>query len=92
MAKLRSIPPRQGAASSRPRPGAGNRQIVSGAAPSRSAALSDRRLAIALTGYADPGDALRAHAAGFQMHLAKPVSPAELLRGIARLGGRLDPR
>ena len=46
--------------------------------------------ALALTAYADPEDAQKAFAAGFQLHLAKPVTPAELLRGMARLVGRLD--
>jgi CheY-like chemotaxis protein len=35
--------------------------------------------AIALTGYATAEDGARALAAGFQLHIAKPVDPAELL-------------
>ena len=34
--------------------------------------------AIALTGYASPKDSQRAIAAGFNIHLAKPIDPAEL--------------
>ncbi|MGH2578938.1 MAG: hybrid sensor histidine kinase/response regulator, partial [Actinomycetota bacterium] len=41
--------------------------------------------AIALTAYAQPQDRVRALRAGFQMHVAKPVEPAELIRVIASL-------
>jgi hypothetical protein len=41
--------------------------------------------AIALTGYATRRDRERAFAAGYQLHLAKPVEPAELVAAIARL-------
>jgi PAS domain S-box-containing protein len=41
--------------------------------------------AIALTAFASKDDAALARAAGFHMHLAKPVDPAELVRAIARL-------
>ena len=41
--------------------------------------------AVALTAYAAPEDRLRALQAGFGMHLAKPVDPAELLASIADL-------
>jgi CheY-like chemotaxis protein len=44
--------------------------------------------AIALTGYATRKDRDRALAAGYQLHLAKPVEPAELIASIARLLGR----
>ena len=44
--------------------------------------------AIALTAFARPEDAVRAHDAGFQMHLAKPVEPEELVRTVAHLAGR----
>lgn len=44
--------------------------------------------AAALTAYARPEDAARAREAGFQMHLSKPVEPAELVRIVARLAGR----
>jgi PAS domain S-box-containing protein len=44
--------------------------------------------AIALTAYGRSVDAARALAAGFQLHLPKPVLPADLLAGIARVTGR----
>jgi PAS domain S-box-containing protein len=40
---------------------------------------------IALTGYAAPEDGQRALDAGFQLHMPKPIDPAELLELIARL-------
>ncbi|HWQ32109.1 MAG TPA: PAS domain S-box protein [Blastocatellia bacterium] len=45
--------------------------------------------AIALTAYARVEDRLRALATGFQMHVSKPVEPAELLTITASLTGRL---
>jgi ATP-binding cassette subfamily B protein len=49
----------------------------------------DRRLpAIALTGLARPENRLMALMAGFQLHLAKPVDPAELIGALATLAGR----
>lgn len=45
--------------------------------------------AIALTAYAQTQDRLRALAAGFHHHVAKPVEPAELATVIASLTGRL---
>jgi PAS domain S-box-containing protein len=47
--------------------------------------------AIALTAYARSEDRQRALLAGYQMHLAKPVDPRELIAGIASLL-RLPPR
>lgn len=44
--------------------------------------------AVALTAYARVEDRLRALSAGYQMHLAKPVEPAELAVVIASLVGR----
>jgi CheY-like chemotaxis protein/two-component sensor histidine kinase len=41
--------------------------------------------ALALTGYATRRDRERAFSAGFQLHLAKPVEPAELVAAIASL-------
>ena len=43
--------------------------------------------AMALTAYARPEDRDRALAAGFELHLAKPVEPAVLVRAVARLAG-----
>ena len=51
--------------------------------------LHDSRIrnvpAIALTAYARIDDRQRALLAGFQMHVAKPVEPRELIAGIASL-------
>jgi signal transduction histidine kinase/DNA-binding response OmpR family regulator len=44
--------------------------------------------AIALTAYARDEDRVRALAAGFQMHLPKPIEPAELISAVASLCGR----
>src|SRR5262249_28094790 len=46
--------------------------------------------AIALTGYAQTQDRMRALAAGFQHHVPKPVEPEELATVIASLTGRLS--
>jgi CheY-like chemotaxis protein len=45
--------------------------------------------AIALSAFARPEDRRNALIAGFQMHLAKPVDPAELVLAIASLRGRI---
>ncbi|HUQ33700.1 MAG TPA: response regulator [Pyrinomonadaceae bacterium] len=44
--------------------------------------------AIALTAYATPEDRVRVLSAGFQMHIAKPVEPEELVTVIANLAER----
>ncbi|HEY0512361.1 MAG TPA: ATP-binding protein [Thermoanaerobaculia bacterium] len=44
--------------------------------------------AVAVTAFASPEDRQRALAAGFQVHLAKPVDPRELAHVIASLAGR----
>jgi signal transduction histidine kinase/DNA-binding response OmpR family regulator len=44
--------------------------------------------AVALTAYAGAEDSRRALAAGFQMHLAKPVDPQALIATLARIAGR----
>jgi CheY-like chemotaxis protein len=44
--------------------------------------------AIALTAFAGPTDRQKALQAGFQLHLTKPVDPAELSAAIATLTGR----
>jgi CheY-like chemotaxis protein len=41
-----------------------------------------------VTAFASPEDRQRALAAGFQVHLAKPVDPKELTSVIASLAGR----
>ncbi len=43
--------------------------------------------ALALTAYATEQDQKQALAAGFQMHLAKPIDPAELVTVVAELAG-----
>ncbi|MFY9611381.1 MAG: ATP-binding protein, partial [Blastocatellia bacterium] len=45
--------------------------------------------AVALTAYAGVEDRMKALAAGFQMHVPKPVEPAELLTVLASVTGRL---
>jgi signal transduction histidine kinase/CheY-like chemotaxis protein len=47
-----------------------------------------RTPAAALTAYARAEDRLRALRAGFQVHLSKPVQPAELIAVVANLAGR----
>jgi PAS domain S-box-containing protein len=46
--------------------------------------------AIALTAFARPEDRMRALQAGYQMHLAKPVDPAELITVVGSMTGRLS--
>lgn len=48
---------------------------------------SDRTPAIALTAYARVEDRVRALQAGFQVHVAKPIEPAELVAFVASLAG-----
>jgi len=45
--------------------------------------------AIALTAYARAEDRVRALRSGFQMHIAKPVEPSELVVVVANLAGRM---
>jgi CheY-like chemotaxis protein len=58
----------------------------------RVRAHSDGRIrrvpAMALTAYARSEDRMKALRAGFQMHLAKPIDPAELVTTIAALARR----
>jgi hypothetical protein len=44
--------------------------------------------ALALTAYATVEDRMRALSAGFQMHMSKPLDPAELVSVVANLCGR----
>ena len=46
-----------------------------------------RTPALALTAYARVEDAQRAFAAGYQLHMAKPIEPAQLAHVVANLGG-----
>jgi len=43
--------------------------------------------ALALTAYAGPEDRKKALAAGFDMHVAKPAAPADLVARVALLAG-----
>ena len=55
----------------------------------REATLRGRRLpALALTAYGRSEDRVRVLAAGFNLHLAKPADPTELVLAVASLGGR----
>ncbi|HSN20669.1 MAG TPA: ATP-binding cassette domain-containing protein [Usitatibacter sp.] len=60
---------------------------VRGLEAQRETPLAARIPAIALTGFAHAEDRTRALLAGFQIHLAKPVDPRELLAAIAGLIG-----
>jgi CheY-like chemotaxis protein len=53
----------------------------------RALKAEDERLipAIALTGFAGEADALKAHSAGYQVHLTKPIELRKLVATIARL-------
>jgi len=44
--------------------------------------------AAALTAYARPEDRIRSLKSGFQMHLAKPIDPAELIAALISLANR----
>ncbi|MEO5819973.1 MAG: ATP-binding protein [Vicinamibacteraceae bacterium] len=44
--------------------------------------------AAALTAYAGPADRLQALQAGFQMHLAKPLEPSDVVAAVATLAGQ----
>jgi CheY-like chemotaxis protein len=55
---------------------------------SRSSQQGGNIPAVALTAYARSEDRSRALAAGFQMHLAKPIVPKELIAALAHLFGR----
>ena len=57
----------------------------------RSAAQGGAVPAAALTAYARTEDRLRALRAGFQLHLAKPVQPSELVTVVASLAARRNP-
>jgi len=48
--------------------------------------------AVALTAFARIEDRVKALAAGYQMHVAKPVEPGELLTIVASLSGLMDHR
>lgn len=54
----------------------------------RDTELQERLPAIALTGYADADNRMRALMAGFQIHLAKPVNADELVATVGTLARR----
>jgi signal transduction histidine kinase/DNA-binding response OmpR family regulator len=54
----------------------------------QESAQRNRIPAIALTAYANLEDRLRALSAGYQMHIAKPLDPSELIALVATLAGR----
>jgi CheY-like chemotaxis protein len=47
--------------------------------------------ALALTAFAGRDDQRKALATGFNRHLAKPVTPTELIHAVAALAGRAVP-
>lgn len=51
-------------------------------------ALGDRVRLVALTGYSQPEDRRRVRAAGFDVHLVKPVVPADILKEILTMETR----
>jgi len=55
----------------------------------RSSAAGGRTPAIALTAFARPEDRRQALLTGFQMHVSKPVEPAELIAAIASVTNRV---
>jgi CheY-like chemotaxis protein len=57
---------------------AGERERKSGAVVARCFSFAQEE-AVALTGYAQPEDAARARAAGYQAHAAKPIEPTVLV-------------
>ena len=52
------------------------------------AAQGGETIAIALTAYARTEDRIRALETGFQMHVAKPIEPAELVAVVKSFSGR----
>ena len=56
-------------------------QQLRGLSPERGGRIP----AVSVTGYSTPGDVDRALAAGFQLHLSKPVDPLALIEAVAKL-------
>ena len=56
----------------------------------RAAEHGSRLPAVALTAYARVEDRDRAIRAGFQLHIAKPIDPAMLVRAVALVCGRIE--
>jgi PAS domain S-box-containing protein len=57
---------------------------------SREAQRGGKIPAVAVTAYARAEDRMRVLAAGFQMHIAKPIAPDELIAVVASLTGRIQ--
>ncbi len=68
----------------------GDGYALVGEVKSWAAAAGVHVAAVALTAYARPEDRERALAAGFDVHLAKPVEPAQVLAAVARLASRAE--
>jgi signal transduction histidine kinase/ActR/RegA family two-component response regulator len=68
-------------------PGEDGYQLI-GKMRARETGTADRIPAIALTAYARVEDRVRALNAGFQVHVPKPIEPAELVAVVASLTGR----
>jgi CheY-like chemotaxis protein len=65
-------------------PGGGGYELIR-----RMRSCGSKAPAIAITGRASDEDRLRVLAAGFHLHLAKPVEPYDLVVSVANLTGRL---
>jgi CheY-like chemotaxis protein len=56
---------------------------------SRAPERSGKIPAVALTAYVRAEDRVRVLSAGFQMHVAKPIDPNDLIAAVASLTGRI---
>jgi CheY-like chemotaxis protein len=53
--------------------------------PKQSRRCKQRSIIIAVTGYGGDAERLRSYAVGMDLHLVKPIEPAELLRILKRI-------
>jgi len=65
-------------------------ELIKQVRETESADHTARIPALALTAYAKAEDRVRALAGGYQVHLAKPVEPAEFVLVVANLAGRVQ--
>jgi signal transduction histidine kinase/ActR/RegA family two-component response regulator len=65
-------------------------ELIKQVRKTESADNAARVPALALTAYAKAEDRVRALAGGYQVHLAKPVEPAEFVLVVANLAGRVQ--
>jgi PAS domain S-box-containing protein len=65
-------------------------ELIKQVRETESADNAARVPALALTAYAKAEDRVRALAGGYQVHLAKPVEPAEFVLVVANLAGRVQ--